>query len=120
MEELFIETNSDILIGRKITEVSLENQTLTLDNGTILYVSGNDGCACAYGNYDITHLATTENMIMSVRSDVQELEYGDTGDVRLFVMMDGIPTEKEVILAEGCDNGYYGYGFVLYIKKIMQ
>lgn len=104
----------DIFVGRKIVSVDTMNDTMTLDDGTVLGIDGNDGCACANGNYSIEHLATVDNVILNVETEIDTDEYGDDGDVRMFVYT--AHEKLEAIRAEGCDNGYYGTGFWIKVQ----
>ena len=88
---------------------------VTLDNGTRVYVVGNDGgCACSAGCYSLTHLAAVDNIITSVEvHDGRGAEgYEDGGIWSIFV----IAGADRINIAgfEGDDGyGYYGTGFHL-------
>lgn len=90
---------------------------LTLDDGTKVYVVGNDGgCACSAGCYQLTKLASVDNIITAVRTVDQSK--GDEGpwDVpgkwSIFVIAGA--DELNIAEFEGTDgNGYYGTGFRL-------
>lgn len=105
-----------LLLGHRVT--SATNDTLTLDDGTVLEVTGNEGCACAYGNYDISALNTFDNIITKVElvEDMAEDYSNEYGDVHLFVYAEG-GNSVELIHAEGVDSGYYGTGFSIVVKK---
>lgn len=96
---------------------------LTLDNGTEVYVVGNDGgCACDAGCYSLKHVAATDNIITAVK--VIDKSDGDDspnynpdgewepGKYQIFVVTEA--EELNVAEFEGSDgNGYYGSGFHL-------
>lgn len=95
---------------------------LTLDDGTRIYVHGNDGgCSCGSGDYELTHLATVDNVITSVRFDDQPSDDDYVSDevqgwYRIFVVADA--TEINIASFEGSDgNGYYGTGYQLLVKR---
>lgn len=124
---------SEVFIGRRIVKAEPDVPApeikgfwggtdpygrLTLDDGTQVYVVGNDGgCACSAGCYSLTHVAATDNIITNVK--VVEDPAGDDypspsyeGRYQIFVVTEA----KEINIAEfvGSDgNGYYGTGFHL-------
>lgn len=131
-----------ILVGRRVVgaEVSEDSPpdayssgptgTLTLDDGTVLKVWGNDGgCACTAGRYPLADLNTCDAAIMNV--EVEEApdddygtcdcgEYGceHVGFYRVFVL--SFPNAERTLLAsfEGSDgNGYYGTGWWLSVER---
>lgn len=115
---------AELLVGRRVEKVS-EN-TLLLDDGTVLEVQGNEGgCSCGAGDYELTELNSVDNAIMSVsvenrtKSD-EELgdDYGYEEVYTIFVYAEN----QQIKLAEfeGSDgNGYYGTGFQLTVKKVV-
>lgn len=98
---------------------------LTLDDGTRIYAKGNEGgCSCSAGDYSLTHLATVDNVITSVRfedrpdgDDYRNPDALDEGGwYRIFVVADA--TEINVASFEGSDgNGYYGTGYTLVVRR---
>ena len=124
------ETNTeairDMFVGRKIVSTEIEKDgnwpvyrgTLTLDDGTVLEIEANQGgCSCSAGDYFITSLATTDNIIMNVEvvDEVKNDGWEEDHTYKIFVY-----TEHEAIAAveiEGSDgNGYYGTGFWIGVK----
>lgn len=93
--------------------------TLTLDDGTVLYLTGNDGgCACSAGCYPLVEVAAADNIITSahVNADPNGDDDSGTGVYQIFVFADA----KAINVAEfrGSDgNGYYGTGFSLTVVK---
>jgi len=93
---------------------------LTLDDGTQVLVAPNQGgCACSAGDYELTHLASVDNIITAVRlvNDPDGDEFWSTDapahvGYQIFVVADA--TEINVMTVEGSDgNGYYGTGYKL-------
>lgn len=93
---------------------------LTLSDGTVLEVWGNEGgCSCSAGDYPLTELNACDNAITNV-----EIEAHPTGDdhndytegfFRIFVV-----AEDRRLLAsfDGSDgNGYYGTGWWLRVAS---
>ncbi len=91
---------------------------LTLDDGTQIYVLPNQGgCACSAGDYELTSLATVDNIITSVRlaaeGEKDDWGYGSTS-YRIYVVADA--TEINAVQIDGDDgNGYYGTGYELFV-----
>lgn len=125
---------SEILVGRRIVASEKGPMTvpgredwyhdtaegmLTLDDGTKLYLTGNKGgCSCSAGDYELTDLATVDNVITSARIESNPDDDWDNegagGVYKIFVIADA--TEINVATFEGSDgNGYYGSGFQLYV-----
>lgn len=121
---------ADLLIGRRIVraeqgEFDYPNRgwrdkaegRLTLDDGTLLYLNGNDGgCSCNAGCYPLEKVAAADNIITSARVECSPSddwsEESDEGAYRIFVFADA--TEINVAEFVGTDgNGYYGTGFEL-------
>lgn len=112
-----------LLVGHKIVGVEIDPTdpqfgTLTLDDGTVLEIQGNEGCACAAGNYYITSLATCDNIITNVEvvdTIVGDSHWEEDHKYQIFVY-----TAHEQIAAveiDGTDgNGYYGTGFWIGVK----
>lgn len=133
----------ELLFGRKIVKVSMNppsdikfdhyyraEGTITLDDGTILYVAGNvGGCSCGAGDYPLSVLNTVDNAITNVRveerpdEDERCSEPGcdnwsceHRGWYRIFVVAED-HTEHLVASFEGSDgNGYYGTGWWLAVS----
>lgn len=90
---------------------------LLLDDGTVLYLTGNDGgCSCSAGCYPLARVATVDNVITSARVEAKpvgdDFDSYDDGTYRIFVFAEN----QEINVAEfvGSDgNGYYGTGFSL-------
>ena len=127
-QEIVLTHNSDdglytrLLRGRYVT--SINDGIITLDDGTELYIHGNDGCGgCESGWYWLENVykqGSSHARIMSahVACDIDE-ENNDEGAVdphiyTLFVMVDGNPTQLPLATVRGDNgNGYYGTGFTL-------
>lgn len=117
-----------MLFGRKIVNVQTDPMnpfigTMTLDDGTVLEVGGNEGgCSCGAGDYPLETLNTVDNAITNVR--IEERPSGDNdcavcgkwdcehqGFYRIFVVAED-HNEHLVASFEGSDgNGWYGTGW---------
>lgn len=118
-----------ILRGRYVTEIDDEFDTITLDDGTILEVEGNEGCGwCRSGWYDLINVykqGDSHARIMSahVACDIDE-ENNDEGAVdphvyTLFVMVDGNPGFLPLATIRGDDGaGGYGTGFRVFANVV--
>lgn len=118
-----------VLQGRYVTEIDDEFDTITLDDGTILQVEGNEGCGwCRSGWYDLINVYKQGNSnarIMSahVAYDIDE-ENDDEGAVdphvyTLFVMVDGNPGFLPLATIRGDDGaGGYGTGFRVFANVV--
>lgn len=143
MSDLKLLTEADhdgiaaLLIGRRIVKAEMREQkipglsswsrsaegTLTLDDGTVVYVRGNDGgCSCSSGCYPLEHLASVPNVITSVAFEDQPR--GDdsrTGEWEGYYSIFVYADDQRHLVArfEGTDgNGYYGTGYQLYVRPV--
>lgn len=109
------EAFAEVLVGRKI--VAAGNESLTLDDGTVLEIEPNYGCGgCPSGNYWIDQLVSFDNVITNVQLELGESEDGTDDRYSLFVYSGAVFTEAMAI--EGnVGNGYYGSGFEITVKK---
>jgi hypothetical protein len=143
MPETYDHTENDkiaaVLVGRRIVRAeegefdfpgrdrwTRPDGRLVLDDGTELYLTGNDGgCSCSAGCYPLHKVATVDNVITSARvecdpHDDEEPWFGEgareNGAYRIFVIADN--TEINVAEFVGSDgNGYYGTGFSLTVVR---
>lgn len=121
-----------VLVGRRIVEAEMgtfdypgricadkAEGRLVLDDGTVLYLTGNDGgCACDSGCYPLSRVSKVDNVITGARVEASPGDdYSDgDGTYRIFVFADN----EEINAAEfvGTDgNGYYGTGFTLTVVR---
>lgn len=105
-----------LLRGRYVT--SIDDGTITLDDGTELYIHGNDGCGgCESGWYWLENVykqGSRRARIMSAYVDYDEDDKEPPSVYTIFVMVDGNPTQLPLATVRGTDgNGYYGTGFTL-------
>ena len=119
-----------VLQGRYVTEIDDEFDTITLDDGTLLQVEGNEGCGgCSSGWYWLEETfkqgnSNTRIMSAHVACDIDE-ENDDEGAVdphvyTLFVMVDGNPHQLPLATIRGDDgNGYYGTGFRIFANVVV-
>ena len=99
-----------LLLFHKIVnakKIGDRNAELTLDNGTILEIEGNEGCGgCGNGWYYIDALNTCDNVITNVACTC------DCNEVyNIFVFVDD--QRINCLEVSGYDNGYYGTGYTL-------
>ena len=111
----FSEYVKEQLLFHKVVSVKAslneQNAELTLDNGTILEVYGNEGCGgCENGWYYLTALNKCDNAITNVEVVENECETVFS----IFVYTDD--TRINLLTYEGEDNGYYGVGYYLQAK----
>lgn len=118
-----------VLQGRYVVEIDDEFDTITLDDGTVLEVEGNEGCGwCRSGWYDLINVhkqGSSHARIMSahVTCDIDE-ENDDEGAVdphvyTLFVMVDGNPGFLPLATIRGDDGrGGYGTGFRIFVNVV--
>lgn len=123
-QEITLDHNSDdglytqLLRGRYVT--SIDDGTITLDDGTELYIHGNDGCGgCESGWYWLEQVykqGSRRARIMSayVTYDEDDADEEAPSVYTIFVMVDGNPTQLPLATVRGTDgNGHYGTGFTL-------
>ena len=113
----FIESQ---LLYHKVISVETKNDQvaeLTLDNGVVLETYGNEGCGgCGNGWYYLTELNTCNNAITRVELVETINEIGD--DVfSIFVYAED--NRINLLSYEGGDNGYYGVGYEIKVKKTL-
>lgn len=111
----------ELLLGQKIKKVS-EN-TLELDNGTILEIEPNDGCGgCPSGHYELEELNEVDNVITAVEfEDIEDFSdpHADTQIYQIFVLAES--QKIKILDVRGDDgNGYYGSGYRIWVKKPMK
>lgn len=117
----------NVLVGRKIvkTEKTTSKENIynittiefTLDNGRVLRAVEALGGCCMYGDWSVDSDVTTTQIItnVSVVDEVDEKD-SDSATLRMFIYADGIKTE--LVRSEGQDNGYYGWGYEVFITEI--
>lgn len=120
----------DELIGRRITGADNDAGTLTLDNGTVLDITPNEGCICGSGDYYLEYLKDFDNVITHVQPNEMYTDdgpYYEEKTYTLFVYTEGINYAEgvnaghSVLKVTGDDgNGYYGTGYSITVKKPAQ
>lgn len=117
MEELWYYDEDEIkalLLGHTVTKV--DDETLTLDDGTVLTIIGNSGCGgCSNGHYSLDELNDCpNNAIMNVEFDEDSNPDGD--DVfRLYVYAEH--ERIKLLEVSGHDNGWYGVGYWIEVRR---
>ena len=109
---------TQLLRGRYVT--SINDDCITLDNGLVLTIEGNEGCmACANGWYHLEQIFKQGNSnarIMSAHVEhSQDNNYSAGCEIyTIFVMVDGNPHQLPLATIRGDDGpGGYGTGFTL-------
>ena len=110
----------ELLLYRSVTKVS--DDTLVLDDGTVLEVVPNFGCGgCPLGNYYIEDLNGCENMITRVTfmeyDDQDEDTWGETYTTyTIFVYAEN--KQINLLSVEGTDGyGWYGTGYEIRVRE---
>lgn len=116
----------NILVGRKIvkTEKTTTSENIyevtainfTLDNGRVLRAVEAVGGCCSNGDWSVDSDATTTQIITDVSVVDECKEDSDSAILRMFIYADGIKTE--LVRSEGQDNGYYGWGYEVFVTEI--
>lgn len=118
----------ETLIGKQITRIEQKDDftvEVTLDDGVILTLAGNEGgCCCGNGYWTIRELLSDSEKpsgrIMNAWVDDQigaDEEMGEiSGPIRVFVMVEG--REYPLVEFDGYDNGWYGHGFYANVTRI--
>lgn len=118
-DDLDFETNmKNILLYHKVIKVEVLNDQeaqLILDNGVILETAGNEGCGgCNNGWYYLKQLNKCDNAITNVECTIDSDEWGD--DIyTIFVYAEDV--RIPLLSYEGGDNGYYGTGYTVTVRK---
>lgn len=102
----------EIVVGRKL--VSVEGETVTLDNGTKIRIEGSSDC-CAWGDATIGKIIDSEHVITGVQSVDGEGDYPNSASV--FLMTDA-GTAMEIAQKWDESNGYYFYGLYLTVTEV--
>lgn len=123
-QEITLNQDSDdglytqLLRGRYV--VSIDDSCITLDNGLVLTIEGNEGCmACVNGWYHLEQIfkqGSSNARIMSARVEhSQDDNYSAGCEIyTIFVMVDGNPHQLPLATIRGDDGpGGYGTGFTL-------
>lgn len=104
----------NLMLGRII--VSVQGDSLTLDNGTELRILPNEGCGgCSNGHYQLDFLKQVDNVITDVKFNeefVDERPYDFPTIYSIYVYTDSMTTAIPLAEISGNDgNGYYGTGY---------
>lgn len=93
--------------------------TVALDNGKLFIArESHGGCACSNGCFDLTMAERLPDGVITGAEVVETVEYGEIGaggsTIRLFIYTGDEKTE--LFSSTGGDNGYYGWGYHLYVQ----
>lgn len=118
----------ETLISKQITRIEQKDDftvEVTLDDGAILTLAGNEGgCCCGNGDWGIVELLTDSekpsgrvmNAWVDDRIDADE-DLGEIwGPITVFIMVEG--REYPLVEFNGFDNGLYGHGFYANVTRI--
>jgi hypothetical protein len=97
-----------LVVGHKA--VSVDGDTLTLDNGTRIKVTGASDC-CAWGDATLGAIVDSEHVITSVSQ-----EYDGARSARVFLLTGSGPA-LTINQEWEESNGYYFYGLYLEVEK---
>nr|DAV25713.1 MAG TPA: hypothetical protein [Caudoviricetes sp.] len=118
----------ETLISKQVTRIEQKDDftvEVTLDDGVILTLTGNEGgCCCGNGDWTISEILSDSEKpsgrIMNawvddqIRSDEEMDEI--CGPIRVFIMVEG--REYPLVEFNGYDNGWYGHGFHANVTRI--
>nr|DAN94548.1 MAG TPA: hypothetical protein [Caudoviricetes sp.] len=118
----------ETLISKQITRIEQKDDftvEVTLDDGVILTLTGNEGgCCCRNGDWTISELLSDSEKpsgrVMNAWVDDQigaDQEIGEiSGPITVFIMAEG--REYPLVEFNGYDNGWYGHGFYANVTRI--
>lgn len=104
----------ELLVGKSV--ISVENDVMTLSDGTEVHVLPNEGCGgCSSGWYQLDELNKCEAVITSVRLHCSDDDDYDAHTYKIFVLA---ANKEQVLLSVSGDDGsgYYGTGYTLIVK----
>lgn len=119
----------EVIIGKQITSIEQKGTfkaVVTLDDGAILQLEGNEGCCCCgSGDWSIRNLlanmAKPKARIMNAWIDNQikvgEVDGDLQGPITVFIMAEG--REYPLVEFNGYDTGCYGHGFYCRVTRII-
>lgn len=118
----------ETLIGKQITRIEQKDAftvEVTLDDGVILTLAGNEGgCCCGNGDWIISKLLSDSekpsgrvmNAWVNDRIDMDE-DLGEIwGPVTVFIVAEG--RKYPLVEFTGQHNGWYGHGFYANVTRI--
>ena len=118
----------ETLIGKQITRIEQKDDftvEVTLDDGVILTLAGNEGgCCCGNGDWTVSELLSDSEKpsgrVMNAWVDDRigaDEEFGEIlGPITVFIMVEG--REYPLVEFDGYDNGCYGHGFYANVTRI--
>lgn len=92
----------EVVIGHRL--ISVDGETITLDNGTRIKISGSSDC-CAWGDATLGKIVDSEHVITGVRS----VDDGNKSEATVFLMTDA-GSAMEIAQEWDESSGYYFYG----------
>lgn len=109
-----------MLIGRRVRVK--DDETLELDNGIILKIVPNSGCAgCGSGDYSIKELNNVDNAITNVEFAVDENTEDEVSDTSYKIFVFCEDTRIKLLQIDGSDgNGWYGTGYEIIVLDTLE
>lgn len=102
------------VLGKRVTEVNTERNTITLDDGTVLEFEGASEC-CAWFAANLKAGELTDNMVTAVREE--EAECPDARESWSLHILAGDTRLASVDICGDSSNGYYCHSIILNISK---
>lgn len=113
-----------LLVGHRIVKIEESmyegNDAIrfTLDNNVQLIAVEAHGCGgCYNGWWPVNTSAKPGGVIMNVEIDEVDGDGGLT-EIKCFIYTE--LGKQTLIESEGTDNGYYGWGYYLYVEEVQQ
>jgi len=111
---------TELLVGKSIIEVDIEEKLILLSDGTELTIEPNEA-ECCDGEFALTVLQGAENAITSVKlkDRFDGKRASRQQDVfELFVYTEGVRHAQKLVEVAGHEGqGYYGSGFRIHVSK---
>jgi len=112
-----------IMVGRRIVETrkgvdnGMDSLEFVLDNGTILQALEAFGGCCENGCWTVDAPNDAPTQVITDVEVVDDYldDWQSEATLRMFIYAEGIKTE--IVRSEGTDNGYYGWGYHVFVTE---